>query len=172
MAITPRVVKRGVTRYAGIREQARRDKLADVVSRRLPGLFQFLQQHQIPPVGAPLIRYVVVDYNTGNLEIDIGVPVKAGTLPASDHIRAAEIPDGRFATIIHRGPYAGLVDTTAQLLDWAKREKVTWAVVEQGDLTRWQARVEHYLAGPPLEHNPAHWKTEVAILLAGNDAAA
>jgi hypothetical protein len=35
-------------------------------------------------------------------------------------------------------------------LDWAKLNNINWAMVEQGKVTRWDGRIEHYLVGPPI----------------------
>jgi DNA gyrase inhibitor GyrI len=115
--------------------------------------------------GAPLIRYFVVDYNTGDIEVDLGVPVGATTLPADALVHSAEIPAGTFASVIHHGPYDTLVQTTAALLDWAKRNHVNWAMVERRKVTRWAGRVEHYLVGLPDEPKSKNWRTEIAILI-------
>jgi hypothetical protein len=69
------------------------------------------------------------------------------------------------ATVIHRGPYDELVQTTAALMDWAQQNNVNWAMVEQRKVTRWKGRVGHYLVGPPDEPNPKNWQTEIAILI-------
>jgi hypothetical protein len=62
------------------------------------------------------------------------------------------------------------VETTAALLEWAKRGKVDWAMVEQNKVTRWQGRVEHYLVGPPAEADPKNWQTEIAIRIAAGES--
>jgi effector-binding domain-containing protein len=165
MEIEPKFVKRKAQWYAGIREQMDRDDLAEIVPATLSALFTFLQMHHIRPTGAPLIRYLVVDYNTGAVEVDVGAPVDGTALPADKRVHAAEIPAGDFATVIHRGSYDGLVRTTAALLEWARKNNVKWGVVEERRVTRWTARVEHYLVGPPDEPNPENWQTEVAILI-------
>ena len=117
-----------------------------------------------------MIRYLVVDYDTDRVEIDVGVPVEAVTLPADERVRAGVIPAGTFATVVHPGPYDALVKTTAALLDWGKEKKLKWQVAEERNLTRWNARVEHYLVGAPEETNPKNWRTEIAILVAGDRA--
>jgi len=101
-----------------------------------------------------LIRYLVVDYNTGEVEVDVGVPIEAPTLPADDRVYPAQIPAGTFATVIHRGSYDALVKTTAALLDWGKEKNVKWQVAEERKVTRWNARVEHYQVGRPMSRIP------------------
>jgi len=142
-----------------------REKLSEFVPGRLSTAFGFLQKHRLHATGAPLIRYWVVDYNTGEIEIEVGVPVAATNLPADAVVHSAQIPAGTFATVTHRGPYHALVQTTAALMDWAQQNNINWAMAEMRKVTRWEGRIEHYLVGPPDEPNPNNWQTEIAILI-------
>ena len=164
MQVLPTIAKRETQSYAGIRKTLRREEIPDVVPDCLATIFGFLHKHRICVTGAPLIRYFLVDYNTGGIEVDVGVPVGV-TLPADPRVHSAHIPSGAFATVIHQGPYDALVETTAALMDWAKQNKVNWMMAEQHRVTRWDSRVEHYLVGPPDEPNPKNWQTEIAILI-------
>ncbi len=170
MEIEPKFVKREARPYAGIREQAMREGLPEIVPPTLSALQAFLQKHRNSAAGPPLIRYLVVDYDTDRVEIDVGIPIEEATLPADERVRAGAIPAGTFATVVHLGPYDALVKTTAALLDWGKGKKLKWQVAEDGKVTRWSGRVEHYLVGPPEETNPKNWRTEIAILVAGDQA--
>lgn len=161
----PNITKREAQPYAGIRHALEREKLSEFVPGSLNTAFGFLQKHQLHATGAPLIRYWVVDYNTGEIEIEVGVPVAATTLPADAVVHSAQIPAGTFATVIHRGPYDALVQTTAALMDWAQQNNISWAMAELRKVTRWEGRIEHYLVGPPDEPNPNNWQTEIAILI-------
>ncbi|HEY7214148.1 MAG TPA: GyrI-like domain-containing protein, partial [Thermoanaerobaculia bacterium] len=76
-----------------------------------------------------------------------------------------QLPAGTYATVLHRGPYDSLVDTTASLLDWGKETDHPWRVASEGKVTWWAARIEHYLVALPRETSPSQWRTEVAILL-------
>lgn len=164
MRVQPTIVKRETQRYAGIRKVLRREEVPEAVPDCLATAFEVLQKHRVQVMGAPLIRYFVVDYNTGGVEIDVGVPVGV-TLPADPRVYSAQIPAGTFATVIHQGPYDALVETTAALMDWAKHNKINWMMAEQHKVTRWDGRVEHYVVGPPDEPNPKNWQTEIAILI-------
>ena len=128
MAARPKFVERKVQRYAGIRERLGRDELAAAVPRTLSELLSFLQKCDIPVTGPALVRYLVVDYNTGGVEVDIGAPVETTSLPASRRVRSRRLPGGTFATVIHRGHYDGLVTTTGELLDWAEPNDRRWQV--------------------------------------------
>jgi effector-binding domain-containing protein len=166
VAVEPELVHRATRAYAGVRERLPRTQLADVVPRLLAEVTAFLGGHRIPAAGPALIRYLVVDYNTGDVEIEAGFPIDASALPSHGRVRLGQLPAGVYATVVHRGSYATLMATTAALLDWAKTQSVAWQVSAEGKVTRWEARVEHYLVGPPDEPDPDAWRTEIAILLA------
>ena len=161
----PKIAQRETQLYAGVRQVLRRKDLPDVAPASLSTVFAFLQQHRVHATAAPLIRYFVVDYNTGEMEIDVGVPIDATNLPADARVHSAQIPSGTFATAIHRGPYEALVHTTAALMEWAQQNSIRWEMLEEGKVTRWVGRVEHYLIGLPDEPNPKNWQTEIAIMI-------
>ena len=66
------------------------------------------------------------------LEIELGVPV-AGDAQA----RSGALPAGRYATLVHVGPYGGLRDAHQALQDWAQQQGF-----------RWSERVETYVTDP------------------------
>ena len=72
MRIEPKFLKRDAQPYAGIRVRLARNELSEIVPRTLSELFAFLQRHRVSIIGAPLIRYLVVDYSTGEVEVDVG----------------------------------------------------------------------------------------------------
>jgi effector-binding domain-containing protein len=166
MGIEPKFLNRETQPYAGIRARLARNELSEFVPHTLSELLAFLHRHRVSVIGASLIRYLVVDYNTGEVEVDVGVPIEGTTLPPDDRVHPAQIPAGTFATVIHRGSYDALVKTTAALLDWGKKKKIKWRVIQDRKVTRWNARVEHYQVGPPDEPDPENWQTEIAILVA------
>jgi effector-binding domain-containing protein len=141
-----------------------REQVPEAVPACLATVFKFLRKHRIPVSGAPLIRYLLVDYNSGGIEVDVGVPIGVA-VPADPQVYSAQIRSGTFATLIHHGPYEALVETTAALMDWARQNKVNWMMAEEHKVTRWEGRVEHYLVRPPDEPNPSRWQTEIAILI-------
>ncbi len=164
-AVEPSIVTRRAVTYAGVRERLNRNELGGIVPRLLGDVAAFLQQRNISPTGPPIVRYVVVDYNTGTVEIDAGFPVGVSALLPDRRVRIQQIPGGRYATVIHDGSYDTLMNTTAALLEWGKRTHAPWQMTEHDKVTRWGARVERYDVGPPAEPNPSKWRTEVAILL-------
>lgn len=125
----------------------------------------WFERHRIVPGDPQLVRYRVVDYNTGNVEIEVGIPAEIDQSLKDLRIRRAEIPAGRYITAVHTGPYDTLVESTAELLAWARENRVSLDVADYGKVTHWGCRVERYLLAPPNELRPEAWRTEISILL-------
>jgi GyrI-like small molecule binding domain len=107
----------------------------------------------------------------GTMEIDVGVPV-AGAAAGDKRIIADIIPAGRYATLIHSGPYEGLMQATADLLTWAASKGIAWdkwAAGPRGE--SWGARIEYYLTDPPKKPDSAKWETELAFKLVDDQRA-
>jgi effector-binding domain-containing protein len=74
----------------------------------------------------------------------------AGPVPASDLVRGGELPAGRYLTLVHTGPYDGLIAANAAVQDFAAGNGIT--LESSADGRRFAGRVEHY-------------RTEVAYLI-------
>ncbi len=165
MTTAPTFVERETQAYAAVRRKMVRARIAEAAPHELAEVASFLAAHEVAVAGPPIIRYLVVDYGDGEVEIDIGIPCTSLAIPKHDRIMLAVLPAGRWATTMHAGPYDELVHTTAALLDSAAQAGIEWAVEDDQGVTRWAGRVEHYLVGPPAEHDPAKLRTEIAILV-------
>jgi effector-binding domain-containing protein len=100
------------------------------------------------------------------MEIDVSVPV--ATVVTGDNLITADIlPAGRYATLIHTGPYEGLMQATSRLLDWAENKGFLWDKWPAGlKGEAWRAHIENYLTDPTKEPDSAKWQTELAFKLA------
>ena len=162
----PRIVERAGQPYAALPGRVTMATLAAAIDSGYPELFGWLAARGIPPAGPPLIRYLVVDMDA-ELEIELGVPVAEPLERAAgggERIGAGLLPAGRYVSLLHRGPYDGLVGANAALQDWARREGVPLETTDHG--RRWRGRAEFYLTDPRAEPDPARWETEVAYLVA------
>lgn len=156
----PQIGHRAAQPYAAIPVNVTMESLARAVDRGFPELFGWLAEHALEPAGAPFIRYLKVDMGA-ELEIELGVPVAAE--PAGDErVRAGVLPAGRYITLVHVGPYDGLVQANATLQQWAQERGFSW---EMEDESRWRGRVEHYLTDPAQHPDPSGWETELAYLV-------
>lgn len=159
----PRLEDRPEQLYMGIRTQVTMYALNAVIPQVLGELFTWLGARGGAPVGAPFIRYHVINMAT-NMDIELGLPV-AASLPGDGHISAGVLPAGRYATLIYQDVARG-IEANAALLDWGAAEGLTWDTwtAENGD--GFGARLESFLTDPNEEPDPAKWETEVAIRLA------
>jgi DNA gyrase inhibitor GyrI len=141
------------------------DHIGEVVTPLLFELHNWLFQQEIEISGSPLLRYWVVDYETGQMDIHVGIPIAHAQLPDHPRIKLHEIPAGDYATLMHEGDYAHLKASTVQLFDWGKTHEIRWQNTKVAQTVKWAGRFEHCLRHPQNEPRPENWRTEIAILI-------
>jgi effector-binding domain-containing protein len=157
------IQRRDAQPYAGLPATVTMETFPSTADAAFPELFGWLQANGMTPAGAPFIRYHVIDMDA-ELEIEFGIPV-AAPVHASGRVRPGLLPEGRYATLTHTGPYNELVAANAALQDWAREQGIT--LESSPDGRRFAGRVEHYLTDPAAEPDPAKWETDVAYLISG-----
>jgi effector-binding domain-containing protein len=163
MSAGPEIVTRAEQPYVAIRARVTMSELPGLADR-LGEVFGWLGARGIAPAGAPFFRYDVIDM-ARELEVEAGVPV-AAAVEGDGPVSSGVLPAGRYAALIHVGPYDGLVEATRTLLDWAAGQGLTWDMQpgEAGD--RWGSRLEIYLTDPSQEPDVSKWETQLAFRLA------
>ncbi len=164
MLSEPTIVEREEQPYAGVGATVRLRAIGEAFPWMMGELAAGLARLGVAPTGPPFLRYNVIDME-GDLQIELGIPV-AAPIPADEGLIAGVLPPGRYASVIHTGPYDALMGANAALQAWADREGLRWGVVETPVGDRWDSRLEIYLTDPEAEPDPATWRTEVAYLLA------
>jgi effector-binding domain-containing protein len=157
----PAVIDRGAQTYAGIPLTVTMASFASAVDTGFPELFGWLAGHGLAPAGPPFIRYHVVDMD-GQLEVELGVPLQTA-VTGDGRVRPGTVPGGNYATMVHTGPYDGLVAANAALQDWVARQGLVLDC--SADQRQWPARLEYYLTDPRTEPDASHWQTEIAYRL-------
>jgi effector-binding domain-containing protein len=165
----PQIQARDEQPYLAIRSEVT-NGIAAVVDQAFPQLFAWLGEHGVTPSGPPFIRFLEVDHGGEPLEIEVAAPIPAGMdPPADDTVRAGTLPAGRYATLVHIGPYRSkevpdLGDAQAALRSWTEEQGiVTSRPSERGSSL--PSCVEHYRIGPPMEKDWTKWETELAYLV-------
>ena len=151
MTTEPRISERPAQPYLGLRREVT-DGVSAAVDGAFPELFRRLSAAGVQPAGPPFIRFLAVDDEGDPTELELAVPVDADA--ATD-----ALPAGRYATLVHVGPYRSetqpdLAVARAALQDWAEREGLTVS-----------GYLEHYRIGPVEEPDYAKWETELAFLV-------
>jgi len=163
----PQIQQRDEQRYLAIRREVT-NGIPAVVDQAFPQLFAWLGRHGAEPAGPPFIRYLEVDHAGEPLEIEVAAPV-TGDAPEDNTVRADTLPAGRYATLLHTGPYRSedvpdLGDAQAALRSWTEQQGiVTGRPSERGSSL--PCCVEHYRIGPPMEQDWTKWETELAYLV-------
>jgi effector-binding domain-containing protein len=94
------------------------------------------------------------------MDLELGAPVAAGVTGAG-RVAPGELPAGRWATLLHAGPFSGLQASHEELQSWVRSERMA---VDLRDGV-WAGCVERYLTDPREEPDSSRWETEIAYLL-------
>ncbi len=164
MITSPKIVERSEQPYVAIKSVVTMTEIGAVAGKFLGEIFGWAAGHGLTPAGAPFFKYNVIDMEHG-LEIEFGIPI-AKLITGDDRVLAAVLPAGRYASLVHRGPYEQLTEANAALLDWTKEQGLKMDFQESSDGDRFGCRLEIYLTDPGVETDPEKWETEVAIKLA------
>ena len=168
----PQIESRHQQPYVGIRTAiATMAQFRDAADSGFPELFRWLGTQAAEPAGPPFIRYIEISAADEPREIELGVPVGAPT-PGNGGIRSGSLPAGRYATLVHVGPYASaeapdLASARARLLRFIDERTLDVECTPTADGSRYDACLESYLTNARLEPDPSRWRTELAYLLAG-----
>jgi effector-binding domain-containing protein len=171
MELEPKIEARPRQAYAGISAEAENEaEFRQAVDRWFPELFGWLGSHGIEPAGPPFIRYLELSGEGQPLRFELGVPTREAP-DAEGPVQARTLPDGRYVTYLHIGPYthaevADLNDARSRVSDWAEREGVAFesSVTSRG--MAYEANVEHYLTDASREPDWSQWETVLAVLVA------
>jgi hypothetical protein len=151
MTNEPQISDRPAQPYLGLRRRVT-DGVAAAVDGAFPELFRRLGEAGVQPAGPPFIRFLATDEVGDPTELELAVPVDADA--ATD-----ALPAGRYATVVHVGPYRSetqpdLAVARAALQEWTERAGLSVT-----------GYLEHYRIGPV--ENPDHrkWETELAFMI-------
>jgi GyrI-like small molecule binding domain len=151
MTNEPQISQRPAQPYLGLRRRVT-DGVAAAVDGAFPELFRRLGAAGVQPAGPPFIRFLATDDAGDPTELELAVPVDADA--ATD-----VLPAGRYATLVHVGPYRSetqpdLAVARAALREWAGQEGLSVSCY-----------LEHYRIGPVENPDYTKWETELAFLV-------
>jgi effector-binding domain-containing protein len=101
----------------GIRAITTQADIASTFTTLAAEIAEFLKEHDVSPVGAPYVRYFHV--GADRVDMEVGVKV-SGEIEGNARVEIGELPGGAVATTVHTGPYEGLVDAYAALIEWIR----------------------------------------------------
>ncbi len=137
------------------------------ISQKAPPLIgdviAWVKAHGGETTGAPFFNYT--DFNAdGTMQMQVGMPT-ATVMAGDGQITTGTLPGGRYASLVHDGPYHELHQANMTLMQWAKDAGHKLDGKPEGDRFVRATRMEIYLTDP--EESPSgNPVTEVAFRLA------
>jgi effector-binding domain-containing protein len=92
--------------------------------------------------GPPFFNYFEF-LPSGRMKMQVGVPTSK-LLPASGEFATGSLPDGRYASVTHTGPYADLREASMALDDWVRAQGLAYAGERPGRPPSGATRLEIY----------------------------
>lgn len=161
----PRVEQRDDQHHVAIRAQVSMEEMVAALPEFWPEVHAWLAAQGEAPAGAPFIRYLEIAAQNDRYDIEVGIPV-GKALAGEGRIGAGVFPAGRYATVIHTGPYDGLVAASHELHAWVESNGQRVDETETADGMARGVQLESYLTDPGAEPDPAKWQTQIAYRLA------
>jgi effector-binding domain-containing protein len=162
----PQIIDRAPQPYVGVADSVPMSSL-NRVADHIPELIAWVERRGEEPAGAAFFRYLTIDMER-ELEVEAGIPITGPLEPGDTDsgVRSATLPGGRFVSAFYVGHPDGLIDATAELLEWAESQGLEWDVRPEGAAERWGCRLEIYHSDPVEQPDMNAWRTELAFRLA------
>ena len=149
--------------YAAIVLRLRQPEIAQKAPPLIADVIAWVKAHGGQTTGAPFFNYVNF-YPDETMEMQVGMPT-ATVLEGDGEVSTGTLPGGRYASLMHDGPYHALYEANMALGDWAKSSGHKLDGTVDGDRFVNATRMEVYLRDP--EESPSgNPVTEVAFRLA------
>lgn len=98
-----------------VRTKTAMAELPKVIGENYGKIIGYLNELGVQPADAPYTAYYNLDME--NLDVEMGFPV-AQVCPGKGEIQAGEIPAGKSASAIYKGPYAGMEQPYQAMFRW------------------------------------------------------
>jgi DNA-binding transcriptional MerR regulator len=107
--------------------------------------------------GKPMMLHYDEEYHEDDADFEACMPVRRPQAESADGIDLREIPGGRCATLLHKGPYDQIGSAYATILKYVKTKNYRIVMPTR----------EVYLKGPGMifKGNPKNYLTEIQILV-------
>lgn len=164
MLSEPKIVERTAQSYACVRRIVGMNDITKVADKMTGEFFARLSQLGVAPAGAPFFKYNRFD-GQGQIELEWGAPVPANA-QGDDLVKMGTLPAGRYVSAMHTGPFGGLRDATAKVLDWVGENGLELDQQTTHNGESFGCRLETYFTDPRAEPDSRKWQTEISMRLA------
>jgi len=136
-----------------LRDRVSDEEVSERMGEMLPEVLAYALSCGAEVAGPPYSRYFEI--TPDEIDFECGIPV-AAPVPVTESYQVSELPGGKAAAALHRGPYDRLILTWQALSRW---------VSEQG-MQQAGPGWEVYVTDPQQEPDPSLWETRVYIPVA------
>jgi len=157
----PKIEKRSKQIYMGIRFIAPFKGMSKEIGKNADLLNRWVDENKVKTVGAPFLRYHVIDMH-GFMDLSFCVPVRKA-LPDDGDIKVDVMPAGRYASLIYSG---GGISGNRALIEWVRAQGLDFDRWDTDGGDNFRGRYETFLTDPKIEPRKSKWQIEVAIKLA------
>ncbi|NLI91460.1 MAG: GyrI-like domain-containing protein [Peptococcaceae bacterium] len=98
-----------------VKTKTRMEDLPRIIGESYGKIMGYMSELGEQPADAPYTAYYNLDME--NLDVEMGFPVSKA-FPDKDGVKAAEIPGGKFACSIFKGPYSSMEGAYNQMFKW------------------------------------------------------
>ena len=98
-----------------IRTRTTMEGLPKIIGDSYMRIMAYLNELGEQPADCPYTAYHNLDMQ--NLDVEMGFPV-ARTLPEKGEMKSGEIPSGKAASFMYKGPYAGMEQPYNEIFKW------------------------------------------------------
>jgi effector-binding domain-containing protein len=169
MLTLPAKLRRKKQPYLSIRSQLGRRNLRRQAVLFFSELRDFMAVKGIDDIGPGFMRYLSIA-KTGELDMEFGY-LTARAYPGGGPVRSGILPSGTFMTAEWIGPYEKLGEVNAMLRGWAHHSGIELDITETNEATAYGCRMEIYHVSPKHTDDPAHFRTEIAVMTRANGEA-
>jgi hypothetical protein len=123
-------------------------------------LFQWLDKHQVGPLGSAFMRLNVIDMR-GPMDIELGVRTPA-VLEGDERVHAGVVPAGEYATLTYRDHS---IRANRMLIGWTGEQGRQFDTRDDPSGERFASRYELNVTHPRAEPRKTQWIVQLNFLL-------
>lgn len=112
-------IERPITPVLSIRTRTAIQDLPKALGEAYGAIGQYLGELDVPPAGPPFAAYYNEDMQ--DLDLEIGFPVTK-SIAGRGSIQTGKIPEGKFASCMHIGPYKEIEPAYKAIMDWIESQ--------------------------------------------------
>lgn len=109
------VTDQGKQHTLAIRQRTNLESLPDLIGEAYMKIIGYMTELGLTPLEAPFTTYYNLDMN--DLDVEMGFPVDQAYAGKED-IFAGEIPEGKYVSCMHKGPYSEMTKPYNEIEKW------------------------------------------------------